>query len=171
MDGWIELDDPEYDQIWDRFQEQLRFRPSIERRHWPGIAEPTPSATWSVAGIWGEGRDTTRLAHDLAERALAALQSVTPRGGWLYALDWQHEAYRLDPHAPFEWDDPDEDWPVPALPDGDYRVFVAADLGWGWFGHPWEKTICVWGAELLAVVEAAPPLLFEWPVRRNGRGV
>ncbi|MCP5029835.1 MAG: DUF2716 domain-containing protein [Actinomycetia bacterium] len=37
------------------------------------------------------------------------------------------------------------DWLVPVLPDGDYYLYLARDLRFGWLTHPWEQSVCVYG--------------------------
>ena len=50
---------------------------------------------------------------------------------------------------------PDIFW---VYPDIDYAICLSADLKTGTFGHPWEQTICVFGSELIKIVE---PMLAE----------
>lgn len=108
---------------------------------------------------------------ELAEPSFGAtllhgLQELTTEGEFVYALDWQHPAYRLAPHL----EEPPAgvfDWPVPALPNGDYYIFVSQDLSWGVFGHPWEQTWCVFGDPMVSTVR--PPADFDTPLlRRDG---
>ncbi len=56
---------------------------------------------------------------------------------------------------------------IPVLPNGDYYVFLSPELDWGWFGHPWEQTICIFGERLLAAVAENPPTLFTQVLRRG----
>lgn len=73
--------------------------------------------------------------------------------------------YRFAPaRAPIPTDD--EPWLVPVVADGDYYLFVAGDLRFGWLGHPWEGTVCVYG-DLLD--EIGPKLDgLGWLVVREG---
>jgi hypothetical protein len=132
------LRDPEYAEVWDRFEAAFSFAPSMTR--WPGIREPTPSVTWSLA-------DDDLSIDDLDAAVRAGLTACTPPGGTLLALDWQHTSYRFAPHA-------DDRWPPGVFPDGDYFALVAEDLSYGSFGHPWEPSLCLFGADLLAVAAA-----------------
>jgi hypothetical protein len=79
----------------------------------------------------------------------------------MFALDWQHTCWSFDPHATFE------NWEVPLIPNGDYCLFLAPQLEWGWLGHPWEQSICVFGEPLLHTLLANPPALFTKIVRRR----
>jgi hypothetical protein len=40
-----ELERDEYNEVWDRFEEQFKFNPSVKSSEWPGIIEPKPSFT------------------------------------------------------------------------------------------------------------------------------
>jgi hypothetical protein len=61
-------------------------------------------------------------------------------------------------------------WRV-GLPDGDYAIFLAEDFSFGFFGHPWEATICIFGEPLLEAFQKYPPRLFEKVVRKDGKPV
>ena len=56
-------------------------------------------------------------------------------------------------------------------PDGDYYCFVDRELRFGTLGHPWEQTLCVFGDQLLAGLEAVFIDLLGLPIRRGGRDV
>ncbi|MEU2865764.1 DUF2716 domain-containing protein [Streptomyces mirabilis] len=78
----------------------------------------------------------------------------------LWILDWQHICYRLRPDLPSTdmflprvlEGRSREGWPLSPYPDGDYYIFLADDLRFGTFGHPWEHSLCVFGAELLEAI-------------------
>ena len=166
MTPWqvLNFDDPRYDAIWAQFHERFRFRPSIYADQWPGIREPTPSVTYDISGHWGEGYRASNHAA-LHQQALEAFRACVHPGEWIYALDWQHPCYQYYPHREGSYWSPfnasEEEWPVPVIPDGDYFIFVPPDLSWGWFGHPWEQTICIWGENLLGLMAKSKPLLFN----------
>ncbi|MFA7767591.1 DUF2716 domain-containing protein [Streptomyces sp. NRRL S-448] len=42
----------------------------------------------------------------------------------------------------------DGKWPGSVYPDGDYHLYRTPELRFGTFGHPWEHTLCVFGAPL-----------------------
>ncbi|GHF85694.1 hypothetical protein GCM10018790_73950 [Kitasatospora xanthocidica] len=84
----------------------------------------------------------------------------------LWALDWQHTCYRLRPDLRGK-----EQWPLSPYPDGDYYIYLADDLRFGTFGHPWEHTLCVFGAELLDEIEEKVGELLQRVVRRDGQPV
>jgi hypothetical protein len=64
------LDGAEYDGIWDRFDAEFHFRPSTHV--FPGVAEPSPSITWSLDTLNydPEGRKLDRLV-DVVQDGLA----------------------------------------------------------------------------------------------------
>lgn len=62
-------------------------------------------------------------------------------------------------------------WPGIAYPDGDYYLYLTADLRLGTFGHPWEDSLCVFGDELLTEVEEDLTALLGTVMRRAGRNI
>ncbi|WP_399171330.1 DUF2716 domain-containing protein [Streptomyces sp. TLI_171] len=62
-----------------------------------------------------------------------------------------------------------EGWPLSPYPDGDYFVFLAEDLRFGTFGHPWEHSLCVFGDDLLNAVQDDLHQLLPVVLRRNGK--
>jgi hypothetical protein len=155
MDAWIDLTDRETDEAWNRVALRLRFRPSVNSEEWPSIFEPRPYRTFSVAHFW-DSSDRTGLEADLESNAARMLKSCTAPAGRLYALDWQHRCCWLRPHLLV----PGVPWTIPAYPDGDYYVFLSEDLDFGWFAHPWEQSICVFGNSLLGALDENVPELF-----------
>lgn len=149
----------EYAEIWDRFDALFRFRPSIQV--FPAITEPTPSVTWRLGGA-----DDDRFV-ETVQRAVTALAGE----GSLLCLDWQHTSYRVWPRlvGPDNLDPPGAPgWPLSPYPDGDYHIYLAEDFRFGTFGHPWERTLCVFGADLLDRVEVDLHEIFGAPLRRDG---
>ncbi len=134
MAAWEELSRTEYDAVWDRFERRFEFRPSIYESDWPGIREPAPSVTFDISGFYRrDPRASEAMEWDLNLCVLEALRRCTGPSRWLYALDWQHDAYRFYPHRRFEHSDP-RAWLVPVLPDGDYYIFLAEGFEFGIFG-------------------------------------
>ncbi|WP_020555657.1 DUF2716 domain-containing protein [Embleya scabrispora] len=166
------LSRPEYTDVWDRFDARFAFRAGV--CEFPGITEPSPSITWSLDALRDDpgDRNLDRLV-DVVQDGLAACCAP---GESLWILDWQHTCYRLRPDIP-ETDmflprvlegRSREGWPFGPYPDGDYHVFLAEDLRFGTFGHPWEHTLCVFGAELLDAIEQDMQRLLGRPQRRDG---
>jgi hypothetical protein len=161
--GWSELEHD--DSAWKKFYEMYKFRPSTLADNWPGIVEPTPSRTFSMQHIYGSEFD--RLTWELSAFYPDCFAKVTPIGQTIKVLDWQHPCFTYDPHAGYEFEAM-EDWPIPPLPNGDYYIFLTEDLSEGFFGHPWEQTICVMGDAFVRQLENAPPEVFSNLVRIDG---
>ena len=163
MAAWIELDDAERIAVWDRFYEAFAFRPSVYAKDWPGIKEPIPSRTYRDNDIWRS------LGEEVfAERMIAAFRQCLAVPERLYVLDWHHDCYWFDPHQPFAAIEAGE-WPIPLLPNGDYYIYLAHDFRFGTFGHPWEKTFCIFGQPLLDAFDASLPTSPLTPVRVDGQ--
>jgi hypothetical protein len=146
--AWEELHEPERSAAWDRFERTFAFHPSTSQTDFPSIREPRPSITWHLHPSPWNPHDEVALHH----RLLAAFRACTAPEEAIYALDWQHACYWFRPHVPFDWYEFGQEWPVPVLPNGDYSIFLSLDFSWGLFGHPWEWTICLFGAPLLATI-------------------
>jgi len=161
--AWAQVKGDEAGDLWDRFEATFRFRPSIYDL--PGIDEPTPSITYNL-----RYEDGTRAEPVWVNRALlAALRRVTSADESVLVLDWQHPTYRCRPHRVRDEEPPDELWPIEIYPDGDYYIWLAEDLRFGTFGHPWEPSLCVFGEELLAAVAETGDAALGQVLRRNGR--
>ncbi len=152
------FDDPGHDALWDAWRERFAFRPDTDA--FPGIDEPADSATWRLDETADLAiRDAVQAA---VERALrAAARPDEP----LYWLDWQHPGYRFDPPRVGAPGQPR--WPGSASPDGDYHLYLTADLRLGTFAHPWEHTLCAFGPTLLPHLTPALTHLLGTPVRRG----
>jgi ADP-heptose:LPS heptosyltransferase len=158
MNAWVELTRREHDDVWDMFYRKFGFSPSTSK--FPEILEPESSLTYS------RGYDLLISSRDnFRQNALAAFKSIVSPGGRMYALDWQHECYWFYPHL-----SENERWWID-VPDSEYAIFLSEDFGFGFFGHPWEATICVFGQELLEAFQKYPPRLFENIVRKDGKPV
>jgi hypothetical protein len=152
------------DTYWARFNQRFAFRPGMES--WPAIDEPHPSVTVDLAPTFAGGHAQFAAGSDAVNSlALAALVRVLDPGTSVVVLDWQHQTYRFWPHA-FACQS-DQEWHTPVFPNGDYYIFLAEDMSMGTFGHPWERTLCVFGEPLLSVLA---PMLTSWlPIKRSHR--
>jgi len=170
MKAWQEMNGESISAVWDRFEEEFLFRPSVHQADWPGIHEPSPSETYSISEVYnGDGDHYSKLNRELQDWGLSAFQALlTTDTEHINVLDWQHPCYRFRPLIPFDLDKFGE-WPIPILPNGDYYIFLDPDFAWGIFGHPWEQTMCLFGAPLLACLETGRPTLLTELVRRNGK--
>jgi hypothetical protein len=159
----VELDGVEQREIWARWHAEFDFRPSINM--FPGIREPAPSATWSLDTL---NDDPGYLKLDRFTVAVEqALATCTPAGKSLLVLDWQHTCYRVRPDLLAGDERPG--WPLSPYPDGDYYIYLAEDFSYGSFGHPWEHTVCLFGAGLLAEAGHAVSRVLGRPARCDGR--
>lgn len=161
----VELTDLEKRTVWDRWFAEFAFRPHMHV--FPGIREPVPSATWSL-NLLNDDPCYLRLGlfRATVEQALA---TCTPAGESVLVLDWQHRCFRVQPGLLAGGER--SGWPLSPYPDGDYYIYLAEDFSFGTFGHPWEHTVCLFGAGLLAVADHAVSEVLGLPVRRNGQPV
>jgi hypothetical protein len=145
--AWEELSRDQYDLVWDRFDDAFGFRPSMSAEGWPAIREPRPSVTFDLSVI--EDGPARGSAYDaINAEALRSFVWALPEAETMLALDWQHPAYRFHPaRQAGTWA---AEWKIPVYPDGDYYAFLTEDFASGTFGHPWERTICVFGERLVS---------------------
>ena len=85
----------------------------------------------------------------------------------IYALDYNHPAYAYVPgedHLMVCRDKAQSaDLYFPTYhPDGNHYFFVAKDLSFGWFGHPWQKRLILFGDRLLHLLDGYEAQLGLW---------
>lgn len=160
--AWAQVRRDEAGRLWDQFDAAFRFRPSLYEL--PGIDESTPSITYDLCYEDGTPAEPVWVNRTL----LAALRLVTHVDDSVVVLDWHHSAYRCRPHRVRDEEPPDEMWPTQIYPDGDYCIWLAEDLRYGTFGHPWEPSLCVFGEDLLAAVTEIGDEAMGRILRRNG---
>lgn len=166
-EAWIQIPEPRYTQVWDRFDEAFDFRPSIHPVNWPAFREPLPSITFDIRDLlsefdpWSDPRVTP---YNLG--LLNALKACVPEDEPVLALDWQHAAYEFFPHRLDEASQPDQ-WSIPGLPSSEYHLFVTADHRLGSLGHPWEGTVCVFGIGFVDEYLKHSPLGKDRIIRRR----
>jgi hypothetical protein len=164
--GWQRLSTDEKDELLDRFGTQFEFFQRRMRMETPVIAEPTPSLTFAIA--WTSHERESKIA-DLTLKILAALKSVTPPLERLYALDAIHwyEHYTFDPQRLTSASR--DCWAQPLYSDDNYSIIFAPDFRFGVFGNPIEKSLCIFGQELLRAIADDIPSIAAKILRRNGR--
>ena len=168
LPAWRLLNDQVRKVVWDRFYSEFSFRPSTAPEDWPSIHEPVPSVTWDISAAWDDPDPLLRPTNATTNSAfLSAFLLTVVEGSSLLVLDWQHPCYEFFPHR-VQGASPPVEWPIPIIPAGDYNIFLSPDLRFGLFGHPWESTVCIFGATLLAAVEPLLPPSFCRVVRRDG---
>lgn len=153
MSVWTKLSEDEYATVWDRFYADFKFKPNYHERTIPAIVEPRPFVTFDLSSKLSED---TRC--DIGKLLLDSFLAITAEGDEMYSLDWQHKCYRFEPHNVINLG------PIGWYPDGDYYIFLAEDFSFGTFGHPWQKSLCVFGMPLLQQLER--PLRRILKVRR-----
>lgn len=186
--AWEDMGRNEEVLFWERFEAHFHFRPSTRPEDWPSIDEPVPSVTLQLSEVCrtdprGRMQDMPGFVarvRDIDLTTVAAFQRCTHSGERMAVLDCQHPSYWFWPHR-LDLDDLRATWDVdpgitregahylswpdmrrPIYPDGDYYIFLATDLRFGTFGHPWEETLCLFGDGLLRtglVEELGLPLL------------
>ncbi|WP_410607414.1 DUF2716 domain-containing protein [Amycolatopsis sp. lyj-109] len=162
------VDEPAWYWVYDK----LAFWPSTYAHAWPGFREPAPSRTWDLSpGNLDRASAEFRLGpyaveeHQVGTIALAAFREVCGPNDWMWALHWQHQSYRVRPHLMSG----SARWPVPVFPRADYHLFLAADFSYGTLGHPWERTLCVFGEKLVPAFERLGEGVLTNVLRRDGK--
>ncbi|MEU8515775.1 DUF2716 domain-containing protein [Kitasatospora sp. NPDC048722] len=169
------LNDSEHGEIWNRFQAAFDFRPDTSVI--PGISEPASSVTWSLDALDDDPgyRKLDRLVGVVQD----GLARCCPPGEALWLLDQPHTSYRLRPDLVPDGAStprvvegrPWQGWPLSPYPDGNHSVQLAEDFRFGVFGHPSEKSICVFGADLLDAIADEVAGLLPHVIRRDGEPV
>ncbi|WP_340538029.1 DUF2716 domain-containing protein [Nocardioides sp. GXZ039] len=163
--AWSILDKNEYRGHWAHFYAAFHFRASYYSDGWPGFVPPEPSITFDLSQI-EEGPALASSVDALNAEALRCFVTALPESERLLALDWQHESFWFKPSEAALA--PTPGWQISVYPDGDYYSFVTQDMSQGTFGHPWEKTLCVFGPDLVSTLGAT---LATWlPVLRRSGG-
>ncbi|MGE8207626.1 DUF2716 domain-containing protein [Heyndrickxia sp. NPDC080065] len=160
MKNWVTFSYKEYNQIWDRIYTDFKFNPSISK--FPSFKVPHPFITYDISDYFGE----SDAYDDLEEKALLVFKENTLFDEYILALDWQHECYWVNPHLKFERDEFGE-WTIPIFPDGDYYFFIQKDFKWGYLGHPWERSITIFGKEIIEAFGKHKPNMFHKILRQG----
>jgi hypothetical protein len=139
-----------YEDAWAPFTERFGFRPDFYEQDVPAIEIPDGALVLDLGqAYYSRARfEAAKAAVDAA--ALRALVWVAPEDEWL-ALDWQHPTYAYTPSGLAL---AGGEWPVRVFPDGDYFAHLRADLSTGTFGHPWQRTLTIWGDDLVGSLGA-----------------
>ena len=147
MRNFKPLDEYEYKKVWDRFYKLFHFKPSVD--YFPAITTDKPQLKFDIS----EGFSANYSSKKLEEIAIKIFKDITCPGERIYALDWQHESYDVDPREHMDTDENGE-WIVPPFPNGDYFIFLTKDFNNVWFGHPWEETLTLIGDGIVTHAEA-----------------
>ncbi|PQD93719.1 sugar epimerase [Pradoshia eiseniae] len=167
MENWIELSKIEYKEVWDRIYAEFTFEPSISK--FPSFKVPYPFITYDVSPYlnWSGDSDTyDEIYDDLEDKSLLVFQELTQKDEYMFALDWQHPSYWINPRMEFPKSEFDE-WIVPIFPNSDYYFFIHKDFEWGLLGHPWEESITIFGKDLIKGFGKHKPRMFQKILRQG----
>ncbi|MEV0182366.1 DUF2716 domain-containing protein [Streptomyces sp. NPDC050625] len=157
------LSEPEHDEIWKRFEE--RFEVTYETAY-DGIAEPPGSVAFHMAAV--DHPQDPLLAE--VERVIArGLRACGRPGDRLYRLKWYISGSRCDPTRVGGPGQPR--WVGCSYLVDENVVQVSGDLRMGTYGNFREESLCVFGPDLVAEVEAELTALLGTVLRRDGRPV
>lgn len=101
---------------------------------------------------------------DFEAKAISAFKKITNDEDYVYALDWQHECYfvNMNRFDEFRIDlESKYNHYISFIPNGDYYIFITKDLKNIWFGHPWEKTVTLFGIDLINAFQRSEPLFLK----------
>lgn len=160
--NWTELTKSEEKTVWKKVYKEFKFKPSISK--FPSFVVPSPFITYDISAYrnWsGDREEFEKIYKDLEDKSLFAFQKLSNKDECFYALDWQHPCYWINPFLEFPRDEFNDEWTIPIFPDGDYYFFIQKELNWGFLGHPWEKTITVFGKGLIKAFEKYSPRMFN----------
>ncbi len=154
---------PLYNEIWDWIDETLHFRPNgLDQSHDFPYGPPfrIPFAH-QVYGIDNMSDSQLDMMDTLVKQALC---NAAAEGQRLFALDWQHSGFLIDPKSIDEqysfWVE-DSRFPekgyyayLPGFyPNGDYYFFIDEHLQFGYLSHPWREEVWIFGEALLKEFE------------------
>ena len=156
-EGLRRLYDPEYAEVWDRFDAKFDFRPSIYE--FPGITEPSPSITWSLDELNDDPgyRKLDRLV-DVVQDGLASCSKPGSRSGFWTGSTPATGSVRISRRPICSCLASSKGARGKAGRSAPTRMGTTTSslrrsLRFGTFGHPWEHSLCVFAAELLDVIE------------------
>lgn len=135
----------------------------------PSFKVPKPFITYDVSSYLngsGDLEENEKIYHDFEEKSLSAFRKLTTKDEYIYALDWQHSCYWINPFLKFPRDEFNE-WIIPIFPNGDYYFFIQKNFNWGFLGHPWEKSITLFGKEVIQAFEENKPKMFNTILRKS----
>ena len=164
MENWIELESEQYQFVWDKFDKIFKFNPYGFKDKLPTFELPSPYQVFDISHLYGS--DFENNYKNLEDCIVKAFLDCINEREYLYALDWQHSSYLFNPSLKTilnEWGE----WPITLYPNGDYYFFINETMSWGYLGHPWEKSISIFGEEFIKAVEKNRPNIFNKEIRRG----
>ena len=163
MNNWEKLTEEDNNKTWNWFYKEFSFNPSTNPKDWPSIKSIKPKIKIDILNLWGNAYNET-IWNNFLQKAIEAFVNVTNPGEKIFALDWHHECFYVDPREltpTILTDSESSNTVISFIPDGDYYIFITKDFENVWFGHPWEKTVTIIGSKLINAFKNNLPLLVQ----------
>lgn len=154
--GWMELSEDEVSAVAERYESSFWQEDKL--------VLPLPCVTWRlVEPLNSRVEDLEVLEADLCTKTLHAFKMATAPGARLFALDWQHDCFTLDPHRIV--DKPFRDyWAIPILSDGEDYIYLDESFDFGLVSLR-DLTFSVFGESIVALFLNDPPKILESAVK------
>jgi hypothetical protein len=170
--SWSRLPYLEYEEWWERFDERFHFFERSRQANIPAIDEPSPSVTFDISkAMQGEGPELGAIKQHFRTTMRLCFQRCLAKDEKMFGLDalrW-YEQYSFNPESIVSSER--DGWALDVLPDRNWSIFFTADFRLGLFGDPNQRTLCIFGHDLLAAInEIASPYLANI-VRKNGAAI
>ena len=153
VDGWELISFKCSEEIWENFEQQCKFSPSIEVDK-EVFAPKAEYDIYDCAGAFLKYENDNNWSNVIRNIFI----KVKGSDEYIYALDWQHSELRYIPeidrsevNKAYFIDDDNGGFNIylpKFYPDGDYYLFLAKDFRWGYLTDPWRQQIIVYGDEL-----------------------
>ena len=148
----------EYDLAWKKLKDAVKFSPNCASRYDKSLFPPfeieQPFVIFDI--------ENTTDDDDIMDKSIMeAFIKCTLPDKRMYAFDWHHSTFLFDPRNPEEQksvyvpeptvfgDGHYETFPH-FYPDGDYYLFTAEDMSYGYLAHPWRDEVWVFGDALIS---------------------
>ncbi|KAI9021819.1 hypothetical protein DFJ74DRAFT_706729 [Hyaloraphidium curvatum] len=174
--GWRKMTEAQETEAFREFKHRFAFA-NAGGKDAPAVRPPGPFLVLSAAamllpldGFSEQARvDLCVDWHRRLAQALKAVCGAAKKPLAVYCTDPYHEGYIIDAKKMSY-----ESWERSAVPDGDYTLFTTSDYKNGVFVHPWQRSICVFGAEMLAelglLAQFRGDVVGELPKNLEGQG-
>lgn len=152
-------DTEEYNLIWEKVYDRLKFKPSSEYRG-HSLTSALPFSPITDFAVYTIDKMTDEQIEAMQEQIIAVFAKMSSKGRRMYALDWNHSAFLFDPgnldeqksirveDSAFPGAGYDAYFPS-FYPDGDYCFFIDEFFEFGYLGHPWRREVWVFGDEMI----------------------
>ena len=164
---WVLLEEPkEINDIWNKIYSLFDFSPDYNNTQSPFTFPKFIKhvKTYDISGMSrvlnphdGDGnyRSTVQI-----ETLKSIFAECMDEDDFIYALDWQHSCFKYDPrveepygyYMTYETLENTRAYFPFFYPNGDYYLFVSQDFSWGYFTHPWQKKVWVFGKRMVQLM-------------------